>query len=148
MAEDAFAGFLNEQVEDFTSILQLWRANQTPTTQALAPATFLQVLAFLPLPDMSCGRCGVGRGSSYRRGPPGVWLTVELPLQFPRVAHPTGTGPWQRLSCGNRLRLPSTFPIKAPLADSVWRSLSLWASSAASVPLTPDLFIARVIYIQ
>lgn len=64
MAEDAFAGFLNEQVEDFTSILQLWSANQTPTMQALAPVVFLEVLAFLPLADMSCGRCGVGRAAT------------------------------------------------------------------------------------
>ncbi|KAM7318975.1 hypothetical protein ACRRTK_022087 [Alexandromys fortis] len=48
MAEDAFAGFLNEQVEGLTSILQLRSANQTLTTQDLAPAAFLEVLAFVP----------------------------------------------------------------------------------------------------
>lgn len=75
---------------------------------------------------------------------------VGGPLQFSLVPYPTSTGRelWQRFSYGNGSRLPSTFHIKSLLADSVWHSLNLWASKAASVPPTPDLFIAIVIYIQ
>lgn len=97
MAEDAFAGFLNEQVEGLTSILQLRSGNQTLTTQALAPAAFLEVLAFVPFTGHEVRKVWGGK-SGYQRGPPGVWLTAELPLQFPRVTRLTGTGPWQRLS--------------------------------------------------
>lgn len=76
----------------------------------------------------------------------GSWV----PLQFSLVPHPTSTGTesWQRFSYGNGPRLPSAFHIKALLADSVWHGLNLWASKAASVPPTPDLFIDIVIYIQ
>lgn len=67
MAEDAFAGFLNEQVEGLTSTLQLRSANQTLSTQALAPAAFLEVLAFVPFTGHELRKVWGGK-SGYRRG--------------------------------------------------------------------------------
>lgn len=99
MAEDAFAGFLNEQVED---LIDLWRANRTPGTQGIHSSGLAGSVSFFNITGHDLWKVW-GVESGHRGRPAAVWPTLGLLLQSPLVPHPTGTGtgPWQRLSCGN-----------------------------------------------